>query len=145
MPATSPRLKSATYKLFPPRRVSKEVTPPLAPQRTAFSLGTDHKSLPGGVGFLAHSVGSVPPWQAHPYLLSPLECAFTRNRPLTEPCALSVRGNFDFTCPLFSYSYELLFPQLFCFHNDPHCPGAVAPVKAALLYPKEWSRCGLRC
>src|SRR5712692_1799474 len=25
--------------------------------------------------------------------------------------------------PLFSYSYELLFPQLVCFDNHPHCPG----------------------
>ncbi len=25
--------------------------------------------------------------------------------------------------PLFSYSYELLFPQPLCFDNDPHCPG----------------------
>ena len=28
--------------------------------------------------------------------------------------------------PLFSYSYELLFPQLHCFHNHLHCLG-VAP------------------
>jgi hypothetical protein len=25
--------------------------------------------------------------------------------------------------PLFSYSYELLFPQALCFDNHPHCPG----------------------
>src|SRR5216683_162526 len=25
--------------------------------------------------------------------------------------------------PLFSYSYELLFPQPISFHNHPHCPG----------------------
>src|SRR6266436_5041474 len=25
--------------------------------------------------------------------------------------------------PLFSYSYELLFPQPLSFHNHPHCPG----------------------
>jgi hypothetical protein len=25
--------------------------------------------------------------------------------------------------PLFSYGYELLFPQAPCFHNDAHCPG----------------------
>src|SRR6266852_4660192 len=29
----------------------------------------------------------------------------------------------QFVCPLFSYSYELLFPQVFYFDNDPHCPG----------------------
>ncbi len=28
-----------------------------------------------------------------------------------------------FVAPLFSYSYELLFPQRLCFHNHPHCPG----------------------
>src|SRR5260370_5381343 len=31
----------------------------------------------------------------------------------------------QFVCPLFSYSYELLFPQLPSFHNHPHCPGGV--------------------
>src|SRR6266481_110142 len=29
----------------------------------------------------------------------------------------------SFGRPLFSYSYELLFPQAPCFHNHPHCPG----------------------
>jgi hypothetical protein len=28
-----------------------------------------------------------------------------------------------FVSPLFSYSYELLFPQPLYFDNDPHCPG----------------------
>src|ERR1700676_3467946 len=28
-----------------------------------------------------------------------------------------------FSNPLFSYSYELLFPQTLSFHNHPHCPG----------------------
>src|ERR1700688_3751863 len=28
-----------------------------------------------------------------------------------------------FADPLFSYSYELLFPQAVPFDNDPHCPG----------------------
>src|SRR6266404_4484638 len=28
--------------------------------------------------------------------------------------------------PLFSYSYELLFPQPLSFHNHPHCPGVGA-------------------
>jgi len=28
-----------------------------------------------------------------------------------------------FAAPLFSYSYELLFPQPLCFDNHPHCPG----------------------
>jgi hypothetical protein len=31
--------------------------------------------------------------------------------------------NRAFARPLFSYSYELLFPQALCFDNDPHCPG----------------------
>jgi hypothetical protein len=48
MPATSPRLKSATYKLFPPRLVCKQVTPLPAPQRAAFSRVSGHKSLPRG-------------------------------------------------------------------------------------------------
>ncbi len=30
---------------------------------------------------------------------------------------------FDFVAPLFSYSYELLFPQPLCFDNDLNCPG----------------------
>jgi hypothetical protein len=29
----------------------------------------------------------------------------------------------SFVAPLFSYSYELLFPQALCFDNHPHCPG----------------------
>ncbi len=28
---------------------------------------------------------------------------------------------------LFSYSYELLFPQALCFENNPHCPGVCPP------------------
>jgi len=28
----------------------------------------------------------------------------------------------NFAGPLFSYSYELLFPQPLSFHNHPHCP-----------------------
>jgi hypothetical protein len=107
MPATSPRLKSATYKLFPPRRVSKEVTPPPAPQRTAFSRVTDHKSLHGGVRFLAHSVRSVPPWQTHPGSLSPLECAFTLNCPLTEP--------------VLSVSVAISILLALCFHILTNC------------------------
>src|SRR6266852_5652343 len=33
----------------------------------------------------------------------------------------------QFARPLFSYSYELLFPQTLCFHNHPHCPGVWGP------------------
>jgi hypothetical protein len=32
-------------------------------------------------------------------------------------------GPLFFAASLFSYSYELLFPQLPRFHNHPHCPG----------------------
>ena len=47
-----------------------------------------------------------------------------RSTPVTAPPAIFIR-------PLFSYSYELLFPparrilggQSLCFDNHPHCPG----------------------
>jgi hypothetical protein len=32
-------------------------------------------------------------------------------------------GSHDFVRPLFSYSYELLFPQFIYFDNYPNCPG----------------------
>jgi hypothetical protein len=32
-----------------------------------------------------------------------------------------------FAGPLFSWSYELLFPQVFCFDNYLSCPGGVGP------------------
>jgi len=35
---------------------------------------------------------------------------------MLEPC---------FVAPLFSWSYELLFPQPLCIHNDLRCPGGV--------------------
>jgi hypothetical protein len=38
-----------------------------------------------------------------------------------------------FVRPLFSYSYELLVPQLPCFHNHPHWPGGV-PSNSRLLW-----------
>jgi hypothetical protein len=84
IPATAPGLKSATYKLFPPRPVCKQVTPPPALSQARFSRVTDHKSLPGGVRFLTDSVGSVPPRQIHP--LSPLEYGFTPSHPITPSC-----------------------------------------------------------
>src|SRR5258707_15722551 len=31
--------------------------------------------------------------------------------------------------PLFSYSYELLFPRPISFHNHPHCPGGVGSLR----------------
>ncbi len=37
---------------------------------------------------------------------------------------------FDFVGPLFSYSYELLFPQPLCFDNDLNCPGG-GPISLA--------------
>jgi hypothetical protein len=39
----------------------------------------------------------------------------TTHHPLPTPHSL-------FVSPLFSYSYELLFPQPLYFDNDPHCP-----------------------
>ncbi len=39
------------------------------------------------------------------------------------PSLLQGPGPLVFAAPLFSYSYELLFPQLPRFHNHPHCPG----------------------
>jgi hypothetical protein len=43
--------------------------------------------------------------------------AFRRNFPPHRPHSR------HFAAPLFSYSYELLFPQPLCFDNHPHCPG----------------------
>jgi hypothetical protein len=40
-----------------------------------------------------------------------------------------------FAPPLFSYSYELLFPQLPYFHNHPHCRGGVTPARRILGGP----------
>ena len=34
----------------------------------------------------------------------------------------------DFVAPLFSWSYELLFPQVPCFQNDLRCPRGVPPL-----------------
>jgi hypothetical protein len=44
--------------------------------------------------------------------------------PLNILCASA--ANSVFARPLFSYSYELLFPQVLSFDNHPNCPG-VAP------------------
>jgi hypothetical protein len=38
----------------------------------------------------------------------------------TSPC---LRRSPNFNRPLFSYSYESLFPQVLYFDNHPHCPG----------------------
>src|SRR6266481_7210382 len=38
-----------------------------------------------------------------------------------------------FVTPLFSWSYELLFPQLFYFDNDLRCPRGVGPLRAPTL------------
>ena len=42
----------------------------------------------------------------------------------------------EFIAPLFSYSYELLFPQLPCFDNDPHCLG-VSPSNRSDFSPES--------
>ncbi len=50
--------------------------------------------------------------------------ANTRDGGVTPPSDFRFSvGNFNFVRPLFSYSYELLFPQPLSFHNHPHCPG----------------------
>src|SRR5258708_3624977 len=43
--------------------------------------------------------------------------------PVSPSEFLYLCGNADFARPLFSYSYELLFPQALYFDNHPHCPG----------------------
>src|SRR5260370_3950221 len=45
--------------------------------------------------------------------------------PVSASVSLCLCGKPNFVRPLFSYSYELLFPQLPCFDNDPNCPGCV--------------------
>jgi len=74
------------------------------------------------------------------HAVSPLFVAFTPNRPLTPLSTAftqSHRGGryprvylrqlrvtiHDFVRPLFSYSYELLFPQALYFDNHLNCPG----------------------
>src|SRR6202040_3977611 len=74
--------------------------------------------------------------------VSPLSTAFTSNRSLTRLSTAftqNTRGRgylcdtsaslrlcviicCQFCHPLFSRTYELLFPQLFCFHNHLRCP-----------------------
>ena len=46
-----------------------------------------------------------------------------RRLPSLPTTHLATRHSSLATSPLFSYSYELLFPQLLCFDNHPHCPG----------------------
>jgi hypothetical protein len=45
------------------------------------------------------------------------------------PCAFAVHRFFN---PLFSWSYELLFPQLLYFHNHLRCPGVWGSAPSAL-------------
>jgi hypothetical protein len=46
-------------------------------------------------------------------------------RPLRALCVSAFSWPLFCARPLFSYSYELLFPQLSCFHNHAHCPGVM--------------------
>jgi hypothetical protein len=39
-----------------------------------------------------------------------------------------------FARPLFSYSYELLFPQTLCVHNHPHCPAVWGTDRSVSLW-----------
>src|SRR6267154_4431347 len=46
-----------------------------------------------------------------------------------QPLNLNTSGRqqLQFVAPLFSWSYELLFPQLYCFQNLLRCPRGVPP------------------
>jgi hypothetical protein len=71
---------------------------------------------------LTHSV-SRKSFACHSY-------ANTRDGGVTPPPTFHFSvGNFNFVRPLFSYSYELLFPQPLSFHNHPHCPGVWGPLR----------------
>ncbi len=64
--------------------------------------------------------------------LSPVpsfDCAYFPSPRGCTPYALPISRRLwqtQLARPLFSYSYELLFPQLPCFHNHPHCPGLLS-------------------
>jgi hypothetical protein len=56
----------------------------------------------------------------HFFPASTTHVVFTDHRPRVFPACPPWRT------PLFSYSYELLFPQLLYFDNHPHCPGVAS-------------------
>ena len=82
---------------------------------------------------------SFPRHMRHVAPLSPVpsvDCAyFPSPRGCTTPHAfqISLRSrHIQLPRPLFSYSYELLFPQPLFFHNHPHCPGVGGPMNSKL-------------
>ena len=88
--------------------------------------------------FISHTLPAHAPFPPSSRAVSPSSTAFTPNRSLTplstaftqrpRGCGAPVTGHLSpvtFSRPLFSYSYELLFPQPFYFHNHPYCPGGV--------------------
>jgi hypothetical protein len=70
-----------------------------------------------------------------PFIFITLRIASPATRLFSHPCkTLGVSPTFlcsvsqclcgdPMSCPLFSYSYELLSPEVLYFHNDPNCPG----------------------
>src|SRR5438045_5924987 len=81
------------------------------------------------------------PWRAHPapqgdprsrisnihQAIHLSRCCLLRTTesPSKPPSLAMSRCKSHFARPLFSWSYELLFPQLFCFDNYLHCPPGV--------------------
>ncbi len=57
-------------------------------------------------------------------------------RPSFPPQPSVFPQSFDFVGPLFSYSYELLFPQPLCFENDLNCPGGDPIVSLCRRLPR---------
>src|SRR5712671_4716874 len=57
-----------------------------------------------------------------------------------SPLRLGAPSKSRFVTPLFSWSYELLFPQLFYFDNHLRCPPGVGPLAApnAALLPLRY-------
>src|SRR5260370_27461118 len=55
--------------------------------------------------------------------------------PVSASVSLCLCGKPNFVRPLFSYSYELLFPQLPCFDTDPNSLGCVPSTYAPVPHP----------
>ncbi len=104
------------------------------------SPSTEHQSPLHLPAFSLRLLGpSVAPPICVPFVFILLRLAFPATPFFSQPSALprgcGVRTSVpplrvsvplwqsQFARPLFSYSYELLFPQVFYFDNDPHCPG----------------------
>jgi hypothetical protein len=95
--------------------------------------------------FIPHPLPyAQPPFPPSSRAVTPLYTVFAPNRPLTPlptaftqthrcvgyPCVYLRQSRVtihDFVRPLFSYFYELLFPQALYFDNHPHCPPVSPP------------------